>query len=233
MNMPSRSMTRAALSLLALLAASPACTSSPLDFEADAGTIMGVPDRPPANAFDATAAPDAATPPPQADAASPNAAPPEPDPPPPPDEPVSADVVAGDWRPPAFCHDLAPAAGTLQTTFFPDVCPSGRALHGGRILDGIYRVVRSEICRSTPGTLQTRPVRIRISGDGTRLDWSSDVPVFSAHIATEGTALQVTETCRWAPGDSPQPPYTEQFSVSGDQLTIYTVLGSMVFRREP
>jgi hypothetical protein len=171
----------------------------------------------------------------QADAASPEASaltpPPSADPPS--AEPVPTAIVSGDWRPPAFCHDLAPAAGTVEAAFFAGVCPSALELHGGRIADGIYRVVRPEICLSTPGTFETQPVRIRISNGGTWLDWSADRPIFSAWIDTAGTTLAVTETCRLTgSGNRPQPRHEQQFSVLGDELTLYTGLSSLVFRRE-
>jgi hypothetical protein len=171
----------------------------------------------------------------QVDAATPeqSALMPPPSADPPGAEPVPTAVVSGDWRPPVFCHDLAPAAGTVEAAFFAGICPSALELHGGRIADGIYRAVRPEICLSTPGTFETQPARIRISDGGKWLDWSADRPIFSAWIDTAGVTLAVTETCRLTDsGNRPQPRYEQQFSVSGDELTLYTGLSSLVFRRE-
>jgi hypothetical protein len=240
MKTPSGSLTTALFPLLAVLFTSPACTTQPaLDVDRDAAG-MGAPEQeggvpPPdaapaleagaAIALDAAASLDAEAP---ADAFAR-----ETDPTAEPETPVSTEVVPGPWRQPAYCHDLAPAAGSIPNISFADVCPSASELHGGPIRDGIYREVRREICLSPPGGSRTKPVRIRISGAGTLLDWSAEAPIFSARLRTEGTALEVTETCRRVTGDRPQPPYVDRFSVSGDQLTIYSVLASLVFRREP
>jgi hypothetical protein len=231
MSVPTRSPTSALPPLVALLVAGLGCQPLPtLSLGADPGAAgidpaVRLPD---ADLADAAAADGAPAP---ADASAPS---PPPSTPPPTEDPVATAVVPGDWSPPDFCHDLAPAAGTVVVAFFAGVCPSASELHGGRILDGIYRVVRPEICLSTPGTFETQPVRIRISGGGTRLDWSSDRPIFSARIGTAGATLELIETCRdTQSGDRPQPPYQQQFSVSGDELTLYTGLSSLVFRREP
>jgi hypothetical protein len=164
-----------------------------------------------------------------ADASAPGEPPSEPAPG---EDSVPTEIVPGVWSPPSFCHDLAPAAGIVEATFFAGVCPSARDVHGGQILDGIYREVRRQICMSTPGTFATQPVRIRISAGGMRIEWSADQPVFSAWISTSGTTISFNETCRVSVGGE-LPRYLEQFSASGDELTLYTGLSAMTFRREP
>jgi hypothetical protein len=129
------------------------------------------------------------------------------------------------------CHDLAPASGVVEVHHFPDSCPLTAPPRGGQLDDGTYVEVARQICRTHESAATSGiPVRVRVSGHGTKLDWTSDTPVFSAVIANDGQELLVTETCRW--GGPGQPPYTRPFTVVGDDLTLYDGLSVMVLRRE-
>jgi hypothetical protein len=146
--------------------------------------------------------------------------------------PLDTETVPGNWGPP-YCHDLAPAAGTLQLHGFAGTCPVDAEPRGGDLIDGVYREIHGEICRSQPGSIASVPVRLRISGAGTRLDWSAETPVFSARLERLGSStLQVIETCRTVGNDQPQPPWAQPFTIVDDQLTFYNGLYVTVFLRE-
>jgi hypothetical protein len=137
--------------------------------------------------------------------------------------------VARGWEP-SSCHDLAPACGVNEILLFRGSCPLSAAPRGGQLRDGVYRLVQSQICQYRSAKLAGVFVRIRISGEGTHLDWSADRPLFSAAIRTVGNTLHFDESCHEARAART---YQKGFTVAGDELTFYDGPTVMVFRREP
>jgi hypothetical protein len=149
--------------------------------------------------------------------------------------PVTPDGAAAPDAPaapgPGQCHHLAPASGLVEVHHFRDACPLTAPPLGGYLEDATYVEVQGQICKANEDTVTSSlPVRIRVSGQATHLDWTSDAPVFSADIEKRGHEILVTETCRV--GGPGQPAYAIPFTVGGDELTLYNGLGVTVLRRE-
>jgi hypothetical protein len=134
---------------------------------------------------------------------------------------------------PETCHHLAPAPDTVEIHHHRAECPLTAEPLGGTLRDGTYTAVATEICKTREDvTSAGTPVRIRISGQGTRLEWTANRPIFSAEIAVHGSQLRMTETCRDGSAAAAQPPHARGFTAVADRLTLYDGLWVMVFEKE-
>jgi hypothetical protein len=128
------------------------------------------------------------------------------------------------------CTDLVAPSGAIPTRSVVGPCPEGNGC-GGTLIDGTWLETRVTYCQTSQTDTGTspRPIRLRISRNGTFFEWAQDGHDASGGLATEGTKLvMVGDLC----GRDPMSVREYGYSLAGEILTLHNGLYVMTFQRE-